>query len=280
VTPAVHFESTVRVGGRGRDTAVGHDCRYEQDGGQENEEAPRSRHSWDRRSRYAAAPALGAEDGDREIAKAGVFQAADFPAGWRATPQAKPKDGPNDCPALAEAVGGTGKRRTPEVRSDEYKLGKEQYSAAVSVYRSGSVARRAYKATASRDMRRCITRSVEEQWQGVKVKVEAGTRTGIGSYGDESSGLRLRFTASRGPFGGNLFNDIVFVRVGRALGMYSHVSDKEESTCRESSSPECVTGLTNPWDMAFLPDGTMSCSRSLGRREGRPRYGISRTSPA
>jgi hypothetical protein len=47
----------------------------------------------------ADATALGGNDGDKQIAKAGVFQADDFPAGWRATPPEANKEKVNSATA-------------------------------------------------------------------------------------------------------------------------------------------------------------------------------------
>jgi hypothetical protein len=57
---------------------------------------------------YAAAPALGAKEGDRQIAKAGVFQADDFPAGWEKRPSKKGVTTDPfalECPALKKSAG-------------------------------------------------------------------------------------------------------------------------------------------------------------------------------
>jgi hypothetical protein len=86
---------------------------------------------------------------DKPLARAGVFQADDFPAGWRATPHKKSKSDPNACPAVKKAVGGAGKSKTAEANSDDYEQGNEQYTSLAVVLRTEDVARRRYAALAS-----------------------------------------------------------------------------------------------------------------------------------
>jgi hypothetical protein len=90
-----------------------------------------------------AQPAAAQSSSDREIAKAGVFQADDFPAGWRATPSKKSNTDLNDCPALKKAVGDLRKNRTAKSDSDDFKRRNEEFSSAMAVYRTEEVSRRA-----------------------------------------------------------------------------------------------------------------------------------------
>jgi len=194
--------------------------------------------------------AHAAQPGDMELAKAGVFQADDFPAGWRATPHKKSKTDPLKCPAVEKAVSDLRNAKKTEASSDDYEQGNDQYSSSAVVFRTEDVTRRVYKVVNSRDFRRCLTKlfkdevGKQDQLKGFDVKVEAGTVTG-GSYGDESANIGLKLTVSKGSLSQDVFADIVFVRVGRALGFYAHVSDKETSTCDEFSPENCVsfTGL-------------------------------------
>jgi hypothetical protein len=191
-----------------------------------------------------------AQPGDQELAKAGVFTADDFPAGWRATPPKKNKTDPLKCPAVEKVVSGLRKAKKTKASSDDYEQGNDQYSSSAVVYGTEDVTRRIYKAAASRDFRGCVSKLVkdevgkQDQLKGFDVKVEVGTVTG-GSYGDESANIGLKLTVSKGSLSQDEFVDIVFVRVGRSLGFYSHVSDKETSTCNEFSPDDCVsfTGL-------------------------------------
>src|SRR5262249_15108644 len=97
---------------------------------------------------------------DREIAKAGVFQAVDFPAGWRSAPP-KGKTDPNACPALKKAVGSS-KNRTAKVTSDDFERQNDKYSSAVFVYRTEDLVRRVYNAVNSRSVARCLQRFVKD----------------------------------------------------------------------------------------------------------------------
>ncbi len=60
--------------------------------------------------------AARANETDGQVAKAGIFQKADFPAGWRATPHKKSKTNLNDCPALKKSLGKTRKTKTEPPR--------------------------------------------------------------------------------------------------------------------------------------------------------------------
>jgi hypothetical protein len=194
----------------------------------------------------ATAGAAPATDDDRQVAKAGVFQTSDFPAGWRATPHTKSKSDPFKCPTVEKAVSGLRKRRTADASSDDFERSNEQYTSNVIVFRTEDVARRAYKAVDSRAFRRCASEAVKDEVkkrgeeQGFDVKVETGTMTGTGSYGNQSSDIGFKITVTKG-ISIDLFGDIVFARVGRTLGIYSHVSDKEDSSCGEFSSSDCVS---------------------------------------
>jgi hypothetical protein len=173
-------------------------------------------------------------------------RAVDFPAGWRATPHKKSKTDPLKCPAVEKAVSDLRKAKKTEASSDDYEQGNDQYSSSAAVFRTEDVTRRVYKAVASRDLRRCVSKlfkdevAKQDQLKGLDVKVETGTVTG-GSYGDESANIGLKLTVSQGSISQDVFADIVFVRVGRSLGFYSHVSDKETSTCDEFSPDDCVS---------------------------------------
>ena len=195
-----------------------------------------------------AQPATAQSPNDREIAKAGVFQADDFPAGWRATPDKKSKSDPNDCPTLKNVAGKTRKSKTADVDSDDFKRQDDQYSSGVVVYRTEDVARRVYDAFASRAVRRCLTRLVKnvvEKEDFDDVKVESGTVTGTGSYGDESSDIALTITASNGGFEQERFADAVFVRVGRALAAYIRDSTSEPSEFDEPTFDGLITSATD-----------------------------------
>jgi hypothetical protein len=194
-----------------------------------------------------AQPAAAQSPSDREIAKAGVFQADDFPAGWRATPDKKSED-PFKCPEVEKAVKGLKKQQTAKASGDDFEQGDEQYSSGAVVLRSEDVARRAYKVVASDALQRCIKRTFSDEVkskgdeEGVDVKVEFGTVTGSGSYGDESSDIGMKITVSQGSLSQDLFADIVFVRVGRALGAYSHISISDvDKECGGSSTDDCVS---------------------------------------
>jgi hypothetical protein len=94
-------------------------------------------------------------------------------------------------------------------------------------------------------MTRCVTRLLESAVKsksaanGYDVNVVPAIPIGMSSFGDESSTTGLKITLSKG-ISVDLFADIVYVRVGRSLGIYTHVSDNEESTCSEFSPPGCV----------------------------------------
>jgi hypothetical protein len=200
-------------------------------------------------SLWLVVPSAAAQSpSDREIAKAGVFHADDFPAGWRATPPKKSDADPNACPALRRAVGSSRKNRTAKAASDDFERQNDRYSSNVAVARTDDLARRAYKAAASRDMRRCITRIFKEEikksTKGYDVKVEGGTVTGSGSYGDESSDIGFKITLSKEPLNQEVFADFVFVRVGRAIGLYLRVSTSESSEFDTPTFDGLITSAT------------------------------------
>jgi hypothetical protein len=171
---------------------------------------------------------------DREIAKAGALQAGDFPAGWRATPPKKSTD-PFKCQVLGKAVARLRNQETARADSDDYERSQDQYSSSAVVFKSEDTAHRTYGVATSRTFQRCLERLSNDavkknvESQGFGVKVESGTVTGSGSYGDESSDLGFKITASKGGLNVDYFADIVFARVGRALGLYARVSTSEPS---------------------------------------------------
>jgi hypothetical protein len=195
-------------------------------------------------------PAAAQSPSDRDIAKAGVFQEDDFPAGWRATPSKKTKSDLRNCPTLKKAVGDVRKNRAAESESDDFERRDDHYTSGVIVYRTEDVARRAYGAAASNNMRRCVTRFVKDEVEkkakeeGFDVKVEVGTVTGSGSYGDESSDIGLTVTASKDSLSQDIFADFVFVRVGRALGVYARVSTSEPSEFDTPTFDGLITSAT------------------------------------
>jgi hypothetical protein len=94
------------------------------------------------------APSAAAQSpSDREIAKAGVFQANDFPEGWRATPQKKIKNEvtADNCPVVKK-VGGQRKQRTARTEGETFERRNERYESITDVYRSEDAARRVYGA--------------------------------------------------------------------------------------------------------------------------------------
>jgi hypothetical protein len=198
-----------------------------------------------------AQPAAAQSPSDRDIAKAGVFQADDFPTGWRATPHEKSKTDPDACPALKKVAGETRKNKTADVDSDDFERRDDEYQSSVVVFRTEDVARRAYEAAASRALRRCLTRVVKDEVEKRAeeediddVKVESGTVTGTGSYGDESSDIAFTVRVSTGDLEQEVFADFVFVRVGRALGVYGRVSTNEPSEFDEPTFDGLITSAT------------------------------------
>jgi hypothetical protein len=187
---------------------------------------------------------------DREIAKAGVFQEGDFPAGWRATPHKKNKTDALDCPTFKKAAAATRKSKTADADSDDFERRDDKYTSSIIVFRTEDVSRRAYGAVASDSMHRCLERFVKSELkkigesEGVDVKVETGTVTGTGSYGDESSDFGFTATVSQGTLSQDVFADIVFVRVGRSLGLYSRSSTSEPSEFDTPTFDELLTSAT------------------------------------
>jgi hypothetical protein len=195
-----------------------------------------------------AQPAAAQSPSDREIAKTGVFQADDFPAGWRATPPKKTKTDIGDCPVLKKA-GWHGRQRTAQSMGKDFERNPEVYRSAANIYRTEAAARRVYEAVASENLRRCYTRLVEDELKSsVKklgasdLKAELGERTGSRSYGDESTDFEIKITVSKDSLNQEVFADVAFVRVGRALGGYLYITEGEPSsdTCSEFSSDDCV----------------------------------------
>jgi hypothetical protein len=85
---------------------------------------------------------------------------------------------------------------------------------------------------------------VKKRTEGAAVKVEGGTVTGSGSYGDESSDIGLKVTVSEGAASQDLFADFVFVRVGRALGIYGRQSTSEQSEFDTPTFDGLITSAT------------------------------------
>lgn len=216
----------------------------------------------------AARPTVFWKGNDAQLASEGVFMANDFPSGWRATPHKKSKSSLNDCPVLRKALRNVRKNRTANVTSDDFGRGNDQYTSAVVVYRTEDVARRAYAAAASPDMRRCATSLLKNEvtkkvgGQGFDVKVEGGTVTGSGSYGDESSDIGFKITASKGGLSEDVFADITFVRVGRTLGGYTRTSTSESS------------GLDTPTFNGLITTATSRLTNATG---GQPNTGSTQT---
>jgi hypothetical protein len=138
------------------------------------------------------------------------------------------------------------KQRTARANADDYEHGEEQFSSAAAVYRKEDATHRTFELAASRGFCRCLTQLINKEVKkavedkGFDVKTEAGTVTGMNSYGDESTDYGMKIT-SKGSASVDYFADFVFVRLGRSLGFYAHVSDKEDSTCGEFSSDDCVS---------------------------------------
>jgi hypothetical protein len=197
---------------------------------------------------------------DREVAAAGVFQAGDFPAGWRATPpQGKERDlrrlggpqGPGDCPSVKKAEADVRKNRTAQVRSDTFARPEEEvYFAFVAVYRTEDVGRRVFKALDSDAFRRCLSRGIKDsanktaEAEDLDAKVEGGTVTGTGVYGYESFGMRFKLTLSKGARSQEEFADSVFVRVGRSIGLYARVALSEPSEFDTPTFDGLITSAT------------------------------------
>jgi hypothetical protein len=189
-----------------------------------------------------AQPAAAQSPSDREIAKAGNFQAADFPARWQVTAPKNSRPGrPSECPVERKAEGDVRKNRTAEVESDKFERPAEQYSSMVFVYRTENVARRVFKASGSAAFRRCVRREAKDHAEVSGVKVNGGAVTGTGVYGNETSDVRLKFTVSTGARSGDAFSDFVFVRVGRSIGVYFHDALSESSDCGGASTSDCVS---------------------------------------
>jgi hypothetical protein len=194
-----------------------------------------------------AQPAAAQSPSDREIAKAGVFQADDFPAGWRATPHKKSEEriDVNDCPVVKKA-GGTHKQQTANVDGREFQRSRHEYFSAAALYRTEERPRRVYQAVASKDLHQCYTRLFEDafksEFDADDAKAELGERTGSRSYGDESTDFEIKLTATKSNVDQKLFVDVAFVRVGRALGAYYYATEDEPSSdaCNEFSSDDCV----------------------------------------
>jgi hypothetical protein len=216
-----------------------------------------------------AQPAAAQSPSDRDIAKAGVFQAGDFPAGWRATPHKKSKD-PFKCPEVEKAHPGLNKARTRTAKAngDDYHQGVEQFSSGVVVGRTEDVTHRAYKAVVSNDMRRCLKRNLEDELKsqanekGADVKVEVGTVTGSGSYGDESANIGLKMTVSQGSLSQDVFADIVFVRVARSLGFYTRVATSEPTEFDTPTFDGLITSATGRMTAATGGQKTTATTQS------------------
>jgi len=191
-----------------------------------------------------AQPAAAQSPSDREIAKAGVFQEDDFPAGWRATPHKKSKS-IDTCPALKKQAEPLRKQRRASVNSDDFEHGSvEEFASTVAVMRTQDAAERSFDLFQSRRLRRCVSEAFNDevekqaQEQDFDVKIDVGSRTGTTNYGDESSSISFKITVSKG-ISLDLYGDIISVRVGRALGYYSHINNDEDSTCSEFDE-DCV----------------------------------------
>src|SRR5262249_36308717 len=95
--------------------------------------------------------------------------------------------------------------------------------------------------------RRCIERSIKKNAK-TDVKVEGGTAEST-FYGDESSDIGFKITASTGGLTGeerhqDLFEDIVVVRIGRSLGLYARVSLSEPTEFDTPTFDGLITSAT------------------------------------
>jgi hypothetical protein len=191
-----------------------------------------------------AQPAAAQSPTDRDIAKAGVFQADDFPAGWRTTPHKK-SESIDTCPALKKKAEPLRKQRAASVSSDDFEHGSvEEFTSTVAVMHTANAAERSFDLFQSRRLRRCISDAFDDavkkqaKEQDFDLRIDVGSRTGARNYGDESSSISFKMTVSMG-ISLDLYGDIIFVRVGRALGYYTHLSNDEDSTCSEFDE-DCV----------------------------------------
>lgn len=166
--------------------------------------------------------------GDRQIAEAGVFQSAEFPAGWRvttskrSTDQRKCSDLKKNSTVLANSVQFAQSEGTSIV---------EAYSSAVAVYKNEARASDALKRVSSSNVKRCLRNSNKQIFRenvpnaGEKVDAQLSLVIGPG-YGDTSKHIELKSTGSAG-FSGQLYANVVFVRAGRAVGIYLRAARSE-----------------------------------------------------
>jgi hypothetical protein len=100
-----------------------------------------------------AQPAAAQSSSDREIAKAGVLQADDFPAGWKVTTLKRSTDEAK-CADVTKNV-------TARARSKQFEHGSgisnmEVYFSGVAVYKDEARARGAYRRASSSKVQRCL----------------------------------------------------------------------------------------------------------------------------
>jgi hypothetical protein len=186
----------------------------------------------------AGAPsALAASRADRRIARAGLFARGDVPQDWTASP-APTDDGGDAARNLmsckrrlgAEALA---KKEAARAASDEYKHGGESYRSTMAVFASAARARKVFAAYSASESQDCLARLATEQSSGGVFRVGAGGRLELTAtvhevtaptVGDASARYRTEFTGTGAglTFARQIFVDLVYVRVGRAVAVYQH----------------------------------------------------------
>lgn len=186
---------------------------------------------------------------DQGIAQAGLFVPGDFPTGWTMQSN-EPGVDVLACPTVQRAVPALRSQRTITVVSHAFANGGEDAASSVVAFSGKDVVRRLFSAAASTAIRRCAINATLDigAISFAEPKVGVTALTGLDHrFGDQAAGVRLRTTVLSSAPGGVRRTplsivDVVWVRVGRFLGIYSHNSPQAPQVLSSVSVDHVIRG--------------------------------------
>lgn len=208
-----------------------------------------------------AGAAGAATSTDRQLAKAGVLQLSDFPAGWKQRTRGSDSDKKVDaqaaeiarCKAFTKFA--TANEKNPRATSPNFERGQSNVTNAVSVYPSAAAA----EAAIGRFREARIPRCLEQLYTAVyRARLQEDKRVArrlksVGTRLGRESGIRLgddavvyQGTLDIGLKDGTVQTiglGFVTVRVGAALADYSYASDTDISAALQPAIVASVTRL-------------------------------------
>jgi len=198
---------------------------------------------------------------DQQLARSGVLQPTDFPAGWQQTPRGPTSDSALDAQAAKipsckpfRAFTATN-RRQPRAQSENFDEGQSSVTNTVSVFPSTTQAVAAIATFRDARVPGCLERvftAVYRKELAMKPKTAKRLKSVTTTLGREN-GIRLgdeavvyQGTVDVGLKDGTTLTTglgLVAVRAGRALAGYSYTSDKDISAALQPAIVATVTRL-------------------------------------